>query len=183
MESQTAVRRSVWWIRTGYRGETGIITSHRAVFLRFALTSLVGTVIDFALLWALVSVVGLGVLPAKLVASEATILNNFIWNERWTFADRATRHGWLRRVASFHGAYVGSLVLSLLVVGIGVGLWGRHAYLVANALALPANFLWTYTVSNWVIWRRAAPASASVLGERDTPVARQETACGPTLRS
>ncbi len=147
--------------RDGDGGRNGTIdAASRSVFIRFGVASLVGTAIDFSLLWLLVSVVGLGVLPAKLLASEGAILNSFVWNERWTFAGRSSPHGLPRRLASFHGAYLGSLVLSLVVVGVGVSLWGPHAYLLANALALPANFLWTYALSNWVIWRRSATVQA-----------------------
>jgi len=108
-------------------------------------------------------VVGLAVLPAKLLASEGTILNSFVWNERWTFAGRAATYSLPRRLVSFHGAYAGSLALSLTVVGVGVAVWGQHVYLLANAAALPLNFLWTYAVSNWVIWRRGAePAGGPI---------------------
>ena len=93
-------------------------------------------------------------LSAKLLASEGTILNSFVWNERWTFAGRAATYSLPRRLISFHVAYAGSLALSLTVVGVGVAVWGQHVYLLANAAALPLNFLWTYAVSNWVIWRR-----------------------------
>lgn len=100
----------------------------------------------------LVSVVGVAV----VAASEASIINSFIWNERWTFVERARSHGLVRRCVSFHTAYLGGLLVSLIIVAIGVGIWGRHVYLLAHAVALPGNFLWTYAASNWLVWRPAA---------------------------
>jgi putative flippase GtrA len=165
MEGQeTAARHHAHTSRTGRwsRAALAALTArtggadlpHLRVFVRFSLISLAGTAVDFLALWGLVTLAGLDVVPAKILASEASILNSFVWNERWTFAERAAGHGLARRLIAFNGASLGSLLVSLAIVALGVAIAGRQAYLLANAVALPASFVCTYAASNWVIWRR-----------------------------
>lgn len=131
------------------------------VLARFALVSLVGTGLDFAVLWLLVAHAGWAPLPAKLISTEAAIVNTFVWNNAWTFRDRAT--GPLRRrFLSFNATYAGSLALSLTIVGVLVAAFGPRYYLLYNAATLPLNFAWNYLWSTRVIWRdhraKALPA-------------------------
>jgi len=127
------------------------------VLARFALVSLIGTGIDFLVLWLLVAHVGWAVLPAKLVATEATIVNTFIWNNAWTFRGRAVAGALPGRFLSFNATYAGSLALTLAVVGALVAAFGPRHYLLYNVATLPLSFVWNYLWSTRVIWRGRTP--------------------------
>ena len=137
-----------------------------SVLARFALVSLVGTALDFAVLWLLVAHAGWAPLPAKLISTEATIINTFIWNNIWTFRGRAAGP-FARRFLSFNATYAGSLALSLTIVGVLVAAFGPRYYLLYNAVTLPLNFAWNYLWSTRVIWRdRRAKAPSTPQAER-----------------
>lgn len=87
---------------------------------------------------------------AKAAAVEVALLNNFFWNEQWTFRDRRAGpgrgRGVGRRLGRFH-------VICLLGMLLGVGvLHGLHAGLgwnlyLANLAAIVAAAAWNFTLS------------------------------------
>lgn len=129
---------------------------------RFAVVSMLGTGVDFLVLWLLVAHIGWGPVPAKRVAIEATIVNTFIWNNVWTFRGRATPRSRMRRFAAFHIASAGSFALGLLTITLLVALIGPRFYLLYNVVTLPLNLAWTYLWSVRVVWRAPrAPGPAA----------------------
>ena len=66
-------------------------------FLRFAVVGLSGVIVDMGLLFLLSdpTMLGWGLTRSKLLAAEAAIINNFLWNDVWTFGDvSAHQRGW-----------------------------------------------------------------------------------------
>src|SRR5262249_4015033 len=59
-------------------------------FLKFCIVGTSGLIVDMSVLALLTtpSLVGLGVTPGKVCAAETALINNFIWNELWTFKRR-----------------------------------------------------------------------------------------------
>ena len=132
-------------------------------FLRYCLVGGSGVVVNMGVLWWLKSSGTLGTLRAGAVAIEASILNNFLWNEIWTFRDRSRLRPALRdrliRLANFNG-----------ICGVGAGLqlailWalaiqlGWH-YLFSNLLAIGVVTFWNYGLNTTWTWTRL-PARAS----------------------
>ena len=68
---------------------------------RFAWVGVGGFVVQAASLYAL-SAAGLSYPAATAIAVEAAILHNFLWHERWSWADRL-EGGRLLRFARFNG--------------------------------------------------------------------------------
>ena len=56
-------------------------------FVRFAAVGLSGVVVDMGVLYLLSdpSTLGWGLTRSKIIAAELAIINNFIWNDAWTF--------------------------------------------------------------------------------------------------
>jgi dolichol-phosphate mannosyltransferase len=67
--------------------------------VRFALVGGSGVVVNMGVLYALHGTAGWPLIPASVLAVEAAILNNFFWNDRWTFK---TRHGARYRFIRFN---------------------------------------------------------------------------------
>jgi len=125
---------------------------------RFALVSLVGTGLDFLVLWLLVARAGWTPVPAKAIALEVTIINTFVLNNVWTFRDRAVSGALLLRFVSFNIAGGARVALDLATIALLVALFGPHYYLLYNIATLPLNFALNYLWSARVVWRGSTTA-------------------------
>lgn len=122
--------------------------NHRAA--RFALVGASGVLVNLLLLWTLHGLAGLHDLLAVPIAVEASILSNFLLNDRFTFHDRRHDHV-LQRLAKFNAVSLLALGINFVVYALLTRGFGTH-YLVAQFLAIlvafGANYLgnlhWTY---------------------------------------
>lgn len=129
-------------------------------FLRFAVVGLSGVVVDMALLYYLSdpASLGWGLTRSKLIAAELAMVNNFIWNDAWTFGDLAnTRDHWkarLRRFAKFQSICTAGLLINTVLLNLQFNLLGINRY-EANAIAIAAVTGWNYWLNLKLTWRRA----------------------------
>lgn len=97
---------------------TGVL--HR--FARFSAIGAGGVIVQTATLAVLLRVAGMNYLIATAVAVEASVLHNFVWHRRWTWADRpqsrASRS--LLRFNAMNGAMslIGNVAVMFLLVGL-----------------------------------------------------------------
>src|SRR6266480_7631743 len=98
--------------------------SRNAVLQRFARFSAVGAggvIVQTVTLGVLLRIAGMHYLAATAVAVEASVLHNFVWHRRWTWADRPGSRGivCLLRFNATNGAVslVGNLALMFLLTG------------------------------------------------------------------
>jgi len=122
-------------------------------WLKFNVVGGIGIVVQFVALVVLKSGLDLDYLPATALAVEAAVLHNFLWHERFTWADRV-RPSWrssLPRLLRFNvttGAVsiAGNVALMKVMVGLG-----HMNYLVANGAAIALCSLANFLVSEeWV---------------------------------
>ena len=162
-----------WWV---YR-------ERLVQFVKFCLVGGSGVVVDMGMLFLLADpkCLGLNVTLSKVLAAETALVNNFIWNELWTFRSTAAACG--SRSASggegrgevgpgrFQGSWFGrfgAVARRFLVFngicGIGIGLavlllhlfhtWlGWNLYL-ANLLAIGLVTLWNFILNAVLTWGR-----------------------------
>lgn len=124
-------------------GELGRDHPENRRLVKFGLVGLSGVVVNLALLYALHGVAGLPDLLAVAIAVEASILSNFLLNDRFTFGDR--KHGNpARRLAQFNAVSLVALVVNLLAYTVLAKGMGVH-YLVAEAVAILVAFGANYT--------------------------------------
>ena len=98
--------------------------SRTAVLRRFARFSAVGAggvIVQTVTLGVLLRIAGMHYLAAAAVAVEASVLHNFVWHRRWTWADRPRSRAvvCLLRFNASNGvtSLVGNLALMFLLVG------------------------------------------------------------------
>ncbi|MFZ0197938.1 MAG: GtrA family protein [Candidatus Sulfotelmatobacter sp.] len=121
-----------------------------ARWLRFNLVGGIGIGVQLALLFLLKSVFCLNYLVATGFAVEATVVHNFLWHERYTWADRV-QLSWrdsLARLLRFNftnGAV--SLLGNLALMKIMVAFWHIN-YLAANGIAITLCSLMNFLVSD-----------------------------------
>lgn len=99
-------------------------------FLRFGVVGFSGLFVDIIVLFLLRERVGLPLYLSNNLAIEAAIINNFLWNDAWTFADVAqAQKGWkarLQRFAKFNvvclvGAVLQNAILTVVLLIPAVG--------------------------------------------------------------
>jgi putative flippase GtrA len=122
-------------------------------WLKFNAVGALGIGFQLAVLFVLKSGFHLSYLPATALAVEAAVVHNFLWHERYTWADRV-QPSWrksLPRLLRFNlsnggVSIVGNLALMKLLVGVG-----HLNYLAANGVAIALCSLANFLVSEeWV---------------------------------
>ncbi|MEN9231784.1 MAG: glycosyltransferase family 2 protein [Thermostichus sp. DG02_5_bins_236] len=127
-------------------------------FLRFSTVGLSGTLLDMILLYLLhdPSNLGWGLMASKLISSEVAILNNFLWNDLWTFRSVTKLQpgplNRLKRLVKFNiicliGLSLNSFLLILLSEHFGI-----H-YLLANLMAIGIVVFWNFYLNSKLSWR------------------------------
>lgn len=133
--------------------------------VRFAIVGLSGVCVDMSLLYALSDphALGWGLTRSKLIAAEAAIVNNFCWNDLWTFRDlvpaRRRPSTVFKRLLKFNLICLAGLALNVVLLNVQFNLLGMNRY-AANAVAIAAVTAWNYAVTRALAWR-----SAEVSGE------------------
>jgi dolichol-phosphate mannosyltransferase len=125
-------------------------------FVKFGLVGLSGIAVNMGVLWLLTERIGLYYLVSSVIAIFLSIMNNFLWNDRWTWRERrlpGIRAFWIRFLKF-------SLVSCVTAYG---GNWGilyvltrflNVHYLIANLIGIAAaavlnfiiNHIWTFRI-------------------------------------
>lgn len=128
---------------------------------KFAVVGLSGVFVDMFILYLLSdpTTLGWGLTRSKVVAAEVAILNNFVWNDRWTFGDLARDdrgvRAWLRRLAKFNLICLLGLAINVVVLNVLFNLLGMNRYL-ANLVAIGVATSWNFGMNLGLNWRSAA---------------------------
>lgn len=121
--------------------------------LKFSLIGLLGALITEGFLWLFTEVFGIYYLISALLSTEMAIINNFVFNEIWTFKDiiEVSLSSSADRFLKFNVTRLMSLALNILVLYISTELFGIH-YLMSNLIAVVIILIINYTVSAGYIW-------------------------------
>ena len=116
--------------------------------IKFSLVGLSGVLVNEGFLWLFVHL-GLSKYVANIPATELAILNNFLWNDLWTFKDLKRKPLW-KRLVSFHiAALTGAVVQWAIYVPL---VWLGLHYLIANLIGIGASFVVRFAVNRHVTW-------------------------------
>lgn len=121
-------------------------------WLKFNAVGAIGIVAQLAALAILKTLLRVEYLPATALAVEIAVLHNFIWHERWTWAERAGAKGdvrttWVRLVRFNLSTGAVSIAANLLFMRLLVG--GLHVpYLLANMSSIAATSLANFWLSD-----------------------------------
>ncbi len=127
-------------------------------FLTFGLVGLSGVVIDNFFLYLLSDphTLGWGLTRSKIIAAELAIINNFWWNDRWTFGDlaaeqnKATQRG--LRFLKFNAVCAIGLGFNVLLLNFFFNTFHLNRYL-ANLLAIAIVTVWNFWINLKLSWR------------------------------
>jgi dolichol-phosphate mannosyltransferase len=126
--------------------------------LRFGAVGFSGVFVDMLVLYLLSdpSTLHWGLTRSKIVAAELAIINNFIWNDFWTFGDIARRQPGkrqrLKRFLKFNTVCLAGLVLNVLVLNLIYNFLIPNQY-VANFVAIAIVTIWNFWINLKLSWR------------------------------
>lgn len=132
-----------------------IDTKEHLRFFKFCMVGLSGIVISEGVLWFFTEIASLLYLISAVLSSELVIINNFIWNDIWTFRDRISDpsvKAALRRFLRFNLARIGGIAIGLIVLAILTEAFRIH-YLISNLFAICVTVLWNYFMSTHLVWK------------------------------
>lgn len=125
-------------------------------WLRFNLVGAIGVVLQLALLMMLTHGAGINYLIATVVAVECAIVHNFLWHQRFTWADRRTRQAQQQiicfikfNVSNGGVSLLGNIALMQLLVG-----QAHMPALAANGIAILCCSLVNFAIGDRFVFRR-----------------------------
>jgi len=121
----------------------------------FGIVGISGIFVNMGLLWLLTRYGGIYYLASSIIAIEVSIINNFFWNDRWTFGSDPDhrRRSTPERFALFHVVSVGGAAINWLILFV-LTEFGDIYYLLSNLAGILAGFVWNYLVNRNITWRR-----------------------------
>jgi dolichol-phosphate mannosyltransferase len=149
-------------LRLRLRGRIGQLRQRFQVpikrFMQFGLVGLSGVFVDMAIFYLLhdPKTLGWALTRSKVIAAEIAIVNNFLWNDRWTFGDISSQQsGWPKRIKRFIKFNLVCLIglgLNVAILNILVNYFGVNAY-IANLMAIAIVTIWNFWINLKLSWR------------------------------
>lgn len=123
-------------------------------FIKYLVVGGSGVLVNMGLLALITEVFGLFYLLSAAIAIEASILNNFLWNETWTFRDRRTSmpKSVISRIGKFNMVSLLGLALNMGVLALFTEALGVY-YLVSEIFGIMAATAFNFTVNKWWTWQ------------------------------
>jgi dolichol-phosphate mannosyltransferase len=136
-------------------------------FMQFCLVGMSGLLVDMTVLFVISdpSMVGLPAPLGKAFAVQVAILNNFLWNELWTFRDRTA--GNINFISRFNRLLrFNAICMMGLIIGVGI-IWVLHEksgwnLYVANVYAIAMMTGWNFGMNLKFSWRINKPGAGHI---------------------
>lgn len=127
-------------------------------FIRFGLVGFSGVFIDMTFLYLLSdpTTLALPLTRSKIIASELAIINNFLWNDAWTFKDISQKQPGkrqkIKRLIKFNIICLGGLIINVLLLNFFFNVFGLNRY-IANLISIVLVTIWNYWLNLKLSWR------------------------------
>ncbi|MDD2822930.1 MAG: GtrA family protein [Candidatus Daviesbacteria bacterium] len=147
----------------GFNGNFFRMSRRAKTFIKFGIVGVTGTIVDFAFYKIFINGFDFNPATAKGFSAEIAVVNNFIWNNFWTFKYRKTKTNLGQKFLIFNLVSVGGIVIGVLIVklldmtfGSGyVYILGRHIaynnfYFFAT---IPPVMIWNFVANHLITWK------------------------------
>lgn len=125
-------------------------------FLRFGVVGFSGLGVDLTVFYILRQIFELGLTRSTILSAEMAIINNFLWNDIWTFRDISRRQtgfgARLKRFLKFNVICLAGVILQALIVNLLYNVLKVNEYL-AKLIAIAVVVLWNFWVNLKLSWR------------------------------
>ena len=121
-------------------------------FAKFSIVGGIGVLVNLSYLWFFTERYSIFYLVADLPAIELAILNNFIWNQVWTWKGKG-KAGWkalLKRVAQYHLSASLAMFVTLVCLWLLTEYLHLH-YLLSKLIGIVAGTMINFLMSDrWI---------------------------------
>jgi len=130
-------------------------------FVRFCLVGFSGLFVDTTILYLLSDPTTLNfpLIISKFISGEMGIVNNFFWNDRWTFRDVSQQQkGWhktLKRLLKFNLICLAGLIINVIIFQFLVTYLIPNPY-IANFVAIVLTTFWNFGINLKLNWRNSS---------------------------
>lgn len=125
-------------------------------FFRFGVVGFSGVFVDLGIFYVLRTILELGLTRSAILSSEVAIINNFLWNDAWTFNDISSQQkGWskrIKRLLKFNVICLSGLIINVLLVNFLFNVLGINEY-IAKLIAIAAVTIWNFWFNLKLSWR------------------------------
>lgn len=127
-------------------------------FLKFGIVGFSGVFVDMAILYLLsdASTLHWGLTRSKIISSEVAVINNFLWNDLWTFSDISSHQkGWQKRIKrflKFNFICLFGMGLNLIILNVLYNYAHINQY-IANLIAIAIVTIWNFWFNLKLSWR------------------------------
>lgn len=125
-------------------------------FLRFGLVGFSGFLVDMAAFFVLRHYLGIPIARSTILSAEVAVINNFLWNDVWTFGDIARsqrgKRKRLKRFLKFNLICLMGIIMQALIVSAMHDFFGMNEF-VAKPLAIAIVTFWNFWVNLKLSWR------------------------------
>jgi len=122
--------------------------------IKFIGVGLSGIVVNEGILWLLTAFGGLPYYISSLFGIEASIITNFILNDKFTFADRrgGKSGSFFSRLLKFNITCAAGAAIQYGILLLLTSVFGIH-YLISNFIGILVAFIWNYLLSLVWTWK------------------------------
>jgi dolichol-phosphate mannosyltransferase len=125
-------------------------------FFRFGVVGFSGVFVDLGIFYLLRNSLSLGLTTSACLSSEVAIVNNFLWNDFWTFGDISRRQPSqkqrLKRFFKFNLICLLGVFLNVSIVNILFNYFGINEY-IAKIIAIAFVTIWNFWINLKLSWR------------------------------
>jgi dolichol-phosphate mannosyltransferase len=125
-------------------------------FLRFGIVGFSGVFVDLGIFYLLRTGLGFALTRSSIFSSEIAIINNFLWNDLWTFADVSEKQKGirqrLRRFLKFNIVCLSGVILNALIVNFLFNIVHMNEYL-AKLIAIAMITFLNFWLNSKLSWR------------------------------
>lgn len=127
-----------------------------ARFIRFCAVGFSGVFVDMAMFYLLRVQFGLPIARSTILSAEVAVINNFLWNDLWTFGDISRRQPGKRqrfkRFLKFNLICLAGIILQALIVSLAHDIFGVNEF-ISKLVAIAVVTLWNFWINLKLSWR------------------------------
>lgn len=124
--------------------------------IRFAIVGLSGVFVDLGGFYVLHTLLDWVLTPSAILSTEVAIINNFFWNDVWTFGDVSVQQQLgnqrLQRFFKFNLICFFGLIFNSLIVNLLFYKFEMNEYM-AKLIAIICVTLWNFSLNSKVNWQ------------------------------
>ena len=125
-------------------------------FVRFGFVGFSGVFVDLTVFHLLRTVIHLGLTRSTILSAGVAIVNNFLWNDLWTFSDisqgQRALHQRFKRLLKFSAVCLAGVILQALIINFLYNILEINQYL-AKLIAIAVATIWNFWVNLKLSWR------------------------------